>query len=136
MLRVLVETGFLLALNPRDKNHDWAISVLDEARRGHIVLNISPAALIELSLYLKSRGMDEESIEGVFEALEQAILTYTRPRIPSLSFEHVSLSSYLRGKYDGLTFFDSLHASISIIEGLIYYDLDGVIKRVVENETK
>ena len=28
---VLVETGFLIALNPRDKNHEWALQLLKQA---------------------------------------------------------------------------------------------------------
>ncbi len=31
---IFLETGFLIALNPRDKNHDWALKILEEGSRG------------------------------------------------------------------------------------------------------
>jgi len=62
VLRVLVETEFMLALNPRDGRHEWAVRVLEEAKRREILLYISPAAPIELSLIMKARGYRDEDI--------------------------------------------------------------------------
>ena len=48
-LKILVETGFLLALNPRDKHHKWALKTLGDVRKRTSILHISPIAPIELS---------------------------------------------------------------------------------------
>ena|GEM_PF-6403561 len=37
VLKVLVETRFMLALNPRDEHHEWIMKVLKEARRREII---------------------------------------------------------------------------------------------------
>ena len=108
--------------------------MLKEARRGEIALYISPAALIEVSLILRTKGINETELKEVLDSMRYAISMYTKPRLPHLSFEHVSLASNLRSRYPELSFFDSIHASIAILNGLLYYDLDKVIKEIVEAE--
>ncbi|MEM1516929.1 MAG: PIN domain-containing protein [Thermofilum sp.] len=131
----LVETGFLLALNPRDKNRDWALSLLREAKSGRLKLYLSPAAPIELSLILKSRGLAEQEIALVLEAMGLAISRYTRPVYPPLTLEAASLAANLRERYPELTFFDSLHAAVALSNKLEYRDLDEIVRRVVEEES-
>ena len=133
-VRALVETGFLLALNPRDRNHGWALKLLEEGRRGLVELYISPAAPVEVSLILRSRGLSEEEVREALEAMEDAILLYTRPRYVQLSLVHVALAARFRSRHSELTFFDSLHAAVAVAEGLAYYDLDGVLRRIIEEE--
>lgn len=133
-MRILVETGFLLALNPRDKHHKWALSILERARSGEFTLYISPVAPIELSLILKSKAYNEKDILQVLSAMNIIIRRYTRPHYPSLELEHIIYASELRMEYHKLTFFDSLHASIALLHNLTYYDLDEVIKEVISSE--
>ncbi len=133
-LRVLVETDFLLALNPRDRNHRWALSILEEAKNNTIVLHISPAALVELTLFLKSRGITDSVLSEVFETITDAITLYTLPRYPVLTLKHLRYASELRSRYRELSFFDSIHASISIIDRLVYMGLDSIVRKVVESE--
>ncbi len=133
---MLVETGFLLALNPLDRNHEWAMRVLEEARNNNIVLHVSPAALIELALYLKSRGLNYNEISEVFEALNDSILYYTIPYYPKLTLKHLRYAAELQSKYSELTFFDSIHASIALTDKLVYYDLDTTVKKIIEYEKK
>ena len=133
-VRALIETGFLLALNPRDRNHGWALKLLEEGRRGLVELYISPAAPVEVSLILRSRGLSEEEVREALEAMEDAILLYTRPRYVQLSLVHVALAARFRSRHSELTFFDSLHAAVAVAEGLAYYDLDGVLRRIIEEE--
>ncbi len=133
-VRALIETGFLLALNPRDRNHGWALKLLEEGRRGLVELYISPAAPVEASLILRGRGLSEEEVREALEAMEDAILLYTRPRYVQLSLAHAALAARFRSRHPELTFFDSLHAAVAVAEGLAYYDLDGVLKRIIEEE--
>ena len=133
-MEALLETGFLLALNPRDRNHAWALEVLEATRRGEVRIHISPAALVELALILKSRGVSESLAAAAFRAIEEAISQYTRPRYPALTPGHVAYASELRARHQGLSFFDSLHAAIAVSEGLEYMDLDELVRRVVEAE--
>jgi len=135
-VRALVETGFLLALNPRDRNHGWALKLLEEGRRGLIELHISPAAPVEVSLILRSRGLSDGEVREALEAMEDAIHLYTRPRYVQLKLAHAVLAADLRSRRAELSFFDSLHAAIAIAENLAYYDLDDTVRGVVEEERR
>jgi len=113
----------------------WAIGLLDEARRGEIHIYISPAAMIELALILRSRGIGNDLAVAAFRAIDDAIRQYTKVHYPPLTLEHVAYASELRAKYRDLSFFDSIHAAIAVSEGLNYMDLDGLVRRVVEEES-
>ena len=132
--RCLLETGFLLALNPNDRNHRWALDILARARRGELEIGISPAAPVEVSLILRSGGMNDSSIAEVLRAMEEAISLYTTPRYYELTLHHLSYAAELRARYSDLTFFDSIHAAVAIINRLTYMDLDPVVRKVVEHE--
>lgn len=134
LVEALLETGFLLALNPRDRNHGWALSLLDKARRREVRIHISPAALVELALILRSRGLGDGEIAAALRAIDEAISMYTRPLYPPLTLEHMAYASELRARYRGLSFFDSIHAAIVVSEGLEYMDLDRQVQSIVEVE--
>ncbi len=136
VLRVLVETGFMLALNPRDKHHKWAMKVLEEAKRGNVVLYISPVAPIELSLIMKSRNLRDEDIVRALNAIETIINRYTKPQYPHLGLRELIYATKLRTKYSELTFFNSIHTAIAIINSLTYYDLDPLIREIILNELR
>ena len=109
-MMVLLETSFLMALNPRDRNHGWALQVLEKAKQGDVIIHISPAALIELALILKSRGFNEGSIREAIEAMNDIIVLFTKPRYPKLTLDVVAYAVELRTRYKNLTFFDAIHA--------------------------
>ncbi|MGC9107638.1 MAG: type II toxin-antitoxin system VapC family toxin [Infirmifilum sp.] len=132
MIKALLETGFLLALNPRDRNHEWATRVLNEAKKHKIIIFLSPASLIELSLILKSRGLTDPEISQVFDALNSLIKP--KPSYPELTAETLSSAARLRTRYPELSFFDSIHAALTLENDLAYYDLDDVVLHVVESE--
>ncbi len=134
MTKVLLETGFLVSLNPRDRNRGWAVDLLKQAREGEVKIFISPASLVELSLILKSKGLPEEGISRALAAMESLIRRYTRPSFPELTFEIISGAAELRVKYSQLSFFDSIHAATALVNDLEYYDLDEVIKNIVKRE--
>lgn len=134
MIRALLETGFLVSLNPKDRNHEWAVNLLERARKREIKVFISPASLIELSLILKSKGLSDEGVSRVFTAMDSLIKRYARPTFPDLTFETVSCAAKLRNEYPHLSFFDSLHAAVALMEDLEYYDLDEAIRDVIKHE--
>ena len=129
MKKVLVETGFLLALNPEDKNHDYAIKLLNNK---NLKLYLSPASLIELTLLLRAKRRSEDEIISVFKALREIISN--RVSIISLNFAHIIKASELRKKYEELTLFDSIHAAIFLVEKISYGDLDERIRNIVNVE--
>ena len=132
--KYLLETSFLLALNPNDRNHDWAMELLSKAKKGELKICISPAAPIEISLMLRSRGVSDDVIAEVLKAMDDAISLYTEPEYCSLTLRHLAYAAELRSKYQGLTFFDSVHAAVTITNRLIYLDLDSVVRNVVASE--
>lgn len=134
VLRVLVETGFLLSLNPRNRRHSWGLGVLRDAGAGRFILFISPLAAVELSLILRSRGVDDRSVGLVLDALDSIIRRFVKPVYPLLELKHLAYSAELRLRYSELTFFDSVHAAIAILEDLVYYDLDETVRGVIASE--
>ncbi len=132
--KVLVETGFLFALNPKDKYHKWALNVLENARNKRIILYVSPVAPIELSLIMKSEGYSDREIVEVLEAIDDIINRYALPQYPLLELGLLAYATELRVRYPELTFFDSIHASIAIRNSLLYYDLDEVLRNVIDRE--
>ena len=133
-IKVLVETGFLLSLNPRDKHHDWALNILNKARKSDIQIFISDPAILELVLILKSRGVGDRDIGILLESMHSVIRSYTKLNYAYVTFESSALASKLRVKYSELTFFDSYHAALTISNNLEYYDLDPIVKEVVSKE--
>ena len=83
---------------------------------------------------MKSKGFEEKAILQVLNAMQSIIRKYTKPRYPQLKLEHFTYATELRIKYPELTFFDSLHASITLLNDLTYYDLDETIKSIVNKE--
>ncbi len=134
VLRVLVETGFMLALNPKDKHHEWAMSILRDAKIKKISLYISPVAPLELSLIMRSKGYSDRDINRVLNAVETVIRSYTRLQYPQIGLRELAYSAELRARYTDLTFFDSIHAAIAILNDLVYYDLDPIVKDIVLGE--
>ncbi len=131
--RILVETDFLFALRRKDPLHKAAIKLLDEASRGTLKIHVSPSSSIEASLIMKAAGIDEEDVSKALRAMEEAIGIYTSPSFPILTLTHASLAAELRKKYD-LTFFDSIHASVALLENLTYVGNDERIRRAVKLE--
>ena len=103
MLKELVETGFLLALNPKDRNHAWAMEVLRRAKEKESLLYISPVAPIELSPIMKSKGLSDDDVRRVMNALDAIIRRYVKPNYPQLELRHVAYATELRSKYSELT---------------------------------
>ena len=134
-MKGLVETSFLISLNPDSKYHTWAIDILKKARGGSIDLYISPISPVELSLILRSREVDEESISDTLSALATIIGRYVKPKYPVLTIEHLSYAAKLRNRYSQLTFFDSIHLAIALLNKIQYIDKDKVIKQVFSEET-
>jgi len=137
-LKILLETGFLLALNPRDKNHKWALDILERGGVGDLILHISPIAYIELSLVMKAKGYGDQDILKTLNAIRSIIgryIKYSRVYTPNVGIAEAAYAAQLRTKYPELSFFDSLHTSIAILNKLKYYDLDPTVKKVVDKET-
>lgn len=130
---MLLETGFLLALNPSDRNHSWAAGILSECRSRRAKCYLSPAAPVELSLLLKSRGFDESRIAKALKLMESIAVEAGVSSLP-LKLAHAARAAELRSRYPELGFFDSLHAAVAVEEGLEYGDLDEIVKRIVEEE--
>ncbi|GEM_PF-5919091 len=67
------------------------------------------------------------------KAIEDIIRGYTKPYFLKLTFSHSSLAAELRKRH-GLTFFDSLHASVALLENLTYVGNDDRVRKAVELE--
>jgi len=122
---VIVETDYILALSsPEDKRHEEAVKIL-QRRAGE--LKLSPYALVELDLLVRSNRI-EVVIPDYYEGLTR-LLEFYNIKVVKPTPEHLLAAWRLRGKY-GLSYFDSLHAAVAIVEGEAIASYDEAYKRV------
>ena len=124
---ILIETDFILALSSsRDVHHEEAVELL-EGLRGSLAL--SPFTLVEVDLLVHSGGLKVRSLSEFHGALEGLLGMYgvgvvaPRPR-------HHALAEKLRGRLAELTYFDSLHASVALIEEAELLSYDAVYSKI------
>lgn len=120
-LPILFETDILLALISReDKHHTEAVSLLNSFLSGS---TLSPYALIELNLLLRSEEIVVREIKSFYASLG-TLLKYRNITLSPVKPIYHGEAHELRGKYKELTYFDSLHAAVSMVENmeLVSYD--------------
>lgn len=134
----LIETDMLLAVaSVGDRHHEKAVKVVRGAY-GHLC--ISPYALIELDLLIQSGKIRVSDPLKFYEGLAELIDYYDLELLKPRPAYHATASNLRRGSIP-LTFFDSLHAAVSIVEDSemlsfdrIYDGIDGIKRRRVEGE--
>ncbi|MEM1588418.1 MAG: PIN domain-containing protein [Candidatus Bathyarchaeia archaeon] len=118
---ILIETDILLALiSVEDKHHAEVKKFFNESFRE---VKLSPYSLIELDLLLKSGEIIVKEITAFYDALSN-FFKYRRIITFPIKPEYHREAFKLRKKYEGLTYFDSLHAAVGIVERieLVSYD--------------
>ncbi|WXG39714.1 MAG: PIN domain-containing protein [Candidatus Freyarchaeum deiterrae] len=125
----LIETDVLLALiSPEDKYHVDVIKLLDSFV-GEI--RLSPYAVVELDLLLKSGGIVITEIKTFYSLLSK-VLQYRKVDSLLIKPTYHGEAGELREKYKGLTYFDSLHAAIGITENLELLSYDKEYLKIKE----
>jgi len=117
----LIETDVVLAVSSiGDLHHAEAVRLL-EVFRGRLML--SPFTLVEGDLLVRSGRFKVKSLSNFHEALENLLDLY-EVRVLAPRPRHHAVAEELRGRVPELTYFDSLHASVALVEGaeLISYD--------------
>jgi len=126
---VLIETDILLALiSPGDRHHSDAVRLLDKLL-GEV--KISPYSFIELNLLLKSKNIIVREVMAFYKALSD-LLNYRAIRTLPIKPEYHSEAFRLREKYEFLTYFDSLHAAVGIVENLEIISYDREYAKITE----
>ncbi len=125
----LIETDILLALiSPEDKHHGGVIKLL-----GKFVgeIQLSPYSLMELDLLLKSGEIVITEIK-TFYTLISKVLKYRQIGLLKIQPTYHGEAWELREKYKVLSYFDSLHAAVGIIENLELLSYDKEYDKVDE----
>ena len=126
---VLIETDILLALISReDKHHADAVTLLDGVLSGS---RLSPYALIELDLLLRSGEIIVREVMSFYTALS-TFFKYRNIALLSAKPVYHGEAHELREKYKKLTYFDSLHAAVGIIENMELVSYDKGYRKVSE----
>ncbi len=107
------------------------MALLEEARAGRVVINLSPAAPLEAALVMRSAGLDDSSIARALGAMQTVISTFARVESPGLSLSHAALAAELRDRY-GLRFFDSVHGAVALAGRLVYVGSDESVRGAAE----
>jgi len=94
-------------------------------------VKISPYSLIELNLLLKSGEIIVKDIVAFYDILSE-LLKYRRIGTFPTKPEYHREAFKLREKYRFLTYFDSLHAAVGIIENLEMVSYDGRYAEIIE----
>jgi len=124
----MIELDFLIALaRSGDKHHEEVLRIL-ETNRGN--LTISPYSLTELDLLVWSNTFRVEEQRRFFKLLNDTV-NYYEIDVARSSPAHIAEAYGLRANY-GLTFFDSLHAAMSITQGIPLLSYDRSYERVKE----
>jgi len=99
-----------------DRHHSDVMRLLGEVK-------ISPYSFIELNLLVKSKNIIVREVMAFYKALSD-LLNYRAIRTFPIKPEYHGEAFRLREKYKFLTYFDSLHAALVIVENLeiISYD--------------
>ena len=128
--KYLVETDFLFALRPSDKLHYNVLNILENCSPDICKLFISPASPIEATLVMKSYEMSKEDIISSLKTMDEAIRTKINPNYLGLTLDNMSLAVHLAKKYS-LSLFDSIHASIALMNNLTYYGSDKNLRKAI-----
>jgi len=125
---MLIETDLLIALaRAHDKHHKEAVALV-KRYRGSLLL--SPYTTIELDLIVKSGNIRVKDYSKFFFSLHKLIKFY-EIKIVEPKFSHVSKAYELRALYN-LSFFDSLHATVAVLEKVPLVSYDNVYRKVSE----
>jgi len=125
---MLIETDFLISLvRENDRHHIRTLKILEKLR-GHIKL--SPYTLTELDLLVWSNTFKVKDKELFFKLLEETLNYYTIETLKP-KFTHVAKAYELREKYS-LSFFDSLHAAVAMIENIPLLSYDKTYSKIKE----
>lgn len=121
----------LLALiSPGDKHHAEAIRLLDRFLGDS---RLSPYSLMELDLLLRSGEIVVEEVKAFYTTLSKLFKYREISSLPDKPIYHGEAHE-LRRKYNKLTYFDSLHASVGITENLELVSYDKIYEDIVELE--
>jgi len=124
-----VETDILLALiSTEDKHHADVKRFLDRLLGS---IGISPYSLIELDLLIRSGEIIVKEVT-VFYGTLRDLFEYSRIGTLPIKPEYHREAFGLRKKYGNLTYFDSLHAAVGIIENLELVSYDKEYVKVTE----
>jgi predicted nucleic acid-binding protein len=111
----LIETDILLALiSVEDKHHAEAIGLLDKLRGD---VSLSPYSLVELDLLLRSREIVVKDVKAFYDSLGD-LLDFREISTLSTKPKYHGEAFGLRKTYGNLSYFDSLHASVGIVEDI------------------
>ena len=125
----MIETDILLALiSPKDRHHTDAVTLLDSLL-GEV--KISPYSLIELNLLLRSGEILVKDAPAFYDALSE-LLKYRKVSTFPVKPEYHREAFKLREKYRFLTYFDSLHAAVGIVENLEIVSYDREYAKLTE----
>lgn len=136
----LLDTDFLFALNPLDRKHAVAISVLKQVKRtGGKEVAVSDTALFEFYLVLRSKGKKSEEISFSVDAIHTILSEYGIVELATLNTKSIRRQILIEERY-GLGFFDAmLTASAEAYDRAIIsddkaYDRVKTIRRVPYQE--
>jgi len=110
----------LSLMSKEDKHHTETVRFLDGFPEG---LRLSPYSLVELDLLLRSGEIAVRETKTFYTSLGTFLDYRDVDLVPAKPVYHGAAHT-LRERYKGITYFDSLHAAVGIIEDmeLISYD--------------
>lgn len=115
-------------ISTEDKHHAEVIGLLDKLL-GNV--KISPYSLIELNLLLKSGEIIVKEVVAFYDTLSD-LFEYREIGTLSTKPEYHGEAFGLRKKYGNLTYFDSLHAAVGIVENLELVSYDKEYAKLTE----
>ncbi|MGI0078754.1 MAG: type II toxin-antitoxin system VapC family toxin [Nitrososphaerales archaeon] len=126
---MLVETDVLLAaLNSSDPVNEQALKILDQAPL------LSPFSLLETSLLARAGKLEISDYGDFWKDLGALLGTFSVEVLSDRTLYH-SVARKFESRFK-LTFFDSLHAAVSKVEGEILASFDHAYDRLKNEGVK
>ncbi len=128
----IIEVDILIALvNSSDNLHNVADSIFLKIKEKRIKnISVATSAYLEYELIHKSKGYPEDDIRAEISAFRR----YPHLDEKKLTSEIILKASELRSKIAGLTYFDSLHASTTLLTDKKIISTDTIYDKVEEIE--
>ncbi|MBS7637678.1 PIN domain-containing protein [Candidatus Bathyarchaeota archaeon] len=113
-------------ISHEDIHHNDAVGLIDGL---HGEAWASPYSLMELDLLLKSGKIIVRDVLAFYDALGE-LLKYRELDMHPIKPEYHREAFRLRGENKTLTYFDSLHAAVAIVEDLELVSYDSIYSKI------
>lgn len=127
---VIVESDFLFGLRKSDARHSKVVRALSMHKQERLSIRILSSAVLEVRSVLYSRGLGPKEVEDAFSLMASMMEEYGLNEFIPIELSDVIAAERMRSEEPSLSFFDSLHGSVSKRLNLKLLSSEGIYARL------